>query len=145
MKRIFLIIAILIISNYAFSNSENNQKIIFHHTKGSPYAEKIRTILSYLNLDWYAVEASCSTPDREDQKNLVQAYSTRIPILQIGSDVYCDTRVIALKLIQLAGDTTLLKPEIEEFIDSVEINSDYYLASLNSISTYNTIMGYWEH
>lgn len=66
--------------------------MILHHYPNSPFAEKIRAILGYKNLPWQSVMA----PDMMPKPNL-QALTggyRRIPVLQIGADIYCDTALI---------------------------------------------------
>ncbi len=67
--------------------------IILHHFNTSPYAEKIRLILGYKNIPWKSVLAPNIMP-----KPLYTALTggyRRVPVMQIGADVYCDTALIA--------------------------------------------------
>lgn len=76
-----------------------------HHYPASPFSEKIRTLLGYLDLEWYSVETSIIMP-RPLLMPLSGGYR-RIPVAQIGADVYCDTKIIARALAEHAGDDTL--------------------------------------
>ena len=68
-------------------------EIIFHHYALSPFSEKIRRILAFKGLPWRAVDQPVMMP-KPDLIALTGGYR-RIPVLQIGADVYCDTALIA--------------------------------------------------
>ena len=72
---------------------------ILHHYPGSPFAEKIRLMLGYKSANWQSVLAPSIMP-KPDLTALTGGYR-RIPVLQQGADVYCDTRLIARKIDQL--------------------------------------------
>src|SRR5262249_19424086 len=74
-------------------------EIVFHHYPLSLFAEKIRRILAYKRMPWRSVEQPMMLP-RPDLTPLTGGYR-RIPVLQIGADVYCDTSCIARRLEQL--------------------------------------------
>lgn len=67
--------------------------IVLHHYAGSLFAEKIRAILGYKQLAWHSVEVSPIMPRPDLVPELTGGYR-RIPVLQIGADVYCDTHVM---------------------------------------------------
>jgi glutathione S-transferase len=70
--------------------------IILHHFNTSPYAEKIRLILGHKNLSWKSVLVPNIMP-----KPLYTALTggyRRVPAMQIGADVYCDTALIAAEI-----------------------------------------------
>ena len=67
--------------------------LILHHYPNSPFAEKIRLILGWKNLAWQSCDAPVIMPKPELQA-LTGGYR-RIPVLQIGADVYCDTLLIS--------------------------------------------------
>jgi glutathione S-transferase len=66
--------------------------LIFHHYPNSPFAEKIRLAFGLKNLAWRSCDVSPIMPKPELQA-LTGGYR-RIPVLQIGADVYCDTLLI---------------------------------------------------
>lgn len=70
--------------------------LILHHYELSPFSEKARALLGYLNLPWCSAEVSPALP-RDELMQLTGGYR-RIPVLQIGADIYCDTRLIAHQL-----------------------------------------------
>lgn len=72
------------------------QEPILHHYDFSPFAEKIRLALGLKKLHWRSVIAPSVMP-KPDLVALTGGYR-HIPVLQIGADVYCDTRRIAREL-----------------------------------------------
>jgi glutathione S-transferase len=84
---------------------------ILHQYPKSPFAEKVRLILSYKALPWTAVTAQNVMP-KPNLQALTGGYR-RIPVLQIGADLYCDTALIVEVLEKLAPTPTLFPPEVE--------------------------------
>ena len=68
-------------------------ELILHHYEMSPYARKIRLALGLKGARWRSVEAPLVMP-KPDLVELTGGYR-RVPVLQIGADVYCDTHCIA--------------------------------------------------
>lgn len=66
--------------------------LILHHYPPSPVSEKIRTALGLKKLSWTSVEEN-RLPDRPELFAMTGGYR-RIPVLQIGADIYCDTQLI---------------------------------------------------
>jgi glutathione S-transferase len=75
-------------------------ELILHHYAGSLFSEKIRLLLGYLELPWRSVEIEPIMP-RPELMPLSGGYR-RTPIMQEGADVWCDTRVIAERLAEVA-------------------------------------------
>jgi glutathione S-transferase len=71
-------------------------ELILHHYALSPYAEKIRLCMGLKNLAWSSVDAPMVMP-KPDLVELTGGYR-RVPVLQIGADIYCDTALIAREL-----------------------------------------------
>ncbi|MBI2801569.1 MAG: glutathione S-transferase family protein [Gammaproteobacteria bacterium] len=67
-------------------------EIILHHYALSPFSEKIRRILAYKKIPWRAVEQPVIAP-KPDLTPLTGGYR-RIPVMQIGADIYCDTALM---------------------------------------------------
>jgi glutathione S-transferase len=67
-------------------------KFVLHHYNESPYAEKIRALMGYKGLSWQSVIVPRMAP-KPDLVALTGGYR-KVPVLQIGADVYCDTRLI---------------------------------------------------
>jgi glutathione S-transferase len=97
-------------------------EVILHHYQFSPYSEKIRRMLSYAELDWQSVIHK-EMPPRPKLEPLAGGYG-RIPVAQIGADVFCDSNLIAEEISQLANKPELsynqCSTEIKEFIEYVE-------------------------
>ena len=91
-------------------------EIILHHYELSPYAEKIRLALGRKSLPWRSVEAPMVMP-KPDHVELTGGYR-RVPVLQIGADVYCDTHCIARALDRLHPDPPL-SPRGQEALEHV--------------------------
>lgn len=67
--------------------------LILHHYNESPYAEKIRLLLGHKGLAWKSVKVPRIAP-KPDLVALTGGYR-KVPVLQVGADIYCDTRLIA--------------------------------------------------
>jgi len=79
--------------------------IILHHYDLSPFCEKIRLALGLKGLDWHSVTVE-AVPPRPALDALTGGYR-RLPVLQIGADIYCDTEVIFRALERLRPTPTL--------------------------------------
>ena len=71
-------------------------EIILHQYDTSPFSEKIRVCLGIKGLAWRAVVQPVIMP-KPDLVPLTGGYR-RIPVLQIGADIYCDSQLIAREL-----------------------------------------------
>jgi len=71
-------------------------EIILHHYDASPFSEKARVMLGVKGLAWRSVIQPVIMP-KPDLIPLTGGYR-RIPVMQIGADVYCDTQVILAEL-----------------------------------------------
>jgi glutathione S-transferase len=71
-------------------------ELILHHYPESPFSEKVRAILGAKGLAWRSLLVSMVMP-RPATIALTGGYR-RIPVLQVGADVYCDTALIAAHL-----------------------------------------------
>jgi glutathione S-transferase len=70
--------------------------LILHHYDFSNYSEKARLALGYKELDWRGVIIPPVAP-KPKLTPLTGGYR-RTPVLQIGADIYCDTRLILAEL-----------------------------------------------
>lgn len=70
--------------------------IVLHHYPPSPFAEKIRRILGFKKLAWRGVTIPRMMP-KPDLLPLTGGYR-KTPIMQIGSDIYCDSACISMEL-----------------------------------------------
>jgi glutathione S-transferase len=76
---------------------------ILHHYDTSPFSEKPRLLFGLLGLAWRSVIQPTIMP-KPELTPLTGGYR-RIPVLQIGADVYCDTQVIMAEIAMRAGAT----------------------------------------
>jgi len=84
---------------------ERMPDLILHHYDTSPFSEKIKKILAHKGVPWRAVEQPTIMP-KPQLVPLTGGYR-RIPVLQIGADVYCDSQLIARVLERLHPTPTL--------------------------------------
>jgi glutathione S-transferase len=70
--------------------------IILHHYFNSPYSEKVRIHLAIKGLAWSSVVQPSVMP-KPDLTPLTGGYR-RIPVMQIGADVFCDSAVIMAEI-----------------------------------------------
>jgi glutathione S-transferase len=80
-------------------------ELILHQYDTSPFSEKIRKVLAHKRLRWRAVEQPSIMP-KPDLLPLTGGYR-RIPVLQIGADVWCDTQGIVRTLERLHPTPTI--------------------------------------
>lgn len=80
-------------------------ELILHHYDTSPFSEKIRLIFGRKQLAW----RSALQPNVMPKPELVPLTGgyRRIPVLQIGADVYCDSQRIVRELERLHPSPTL--------------------------------------
>jgi len=88
--------------------------LILHHYDLSPYAEKIRLVFGLKALPWRSVRIPIVMP-KPDLVELTGGYR-RTPTLQVGADLYCDTKVIARALERIAPHPTLYPARSEAIL-----------------------------
>lgn len=74
----------------------NASSIILHQYDISPFSEKVRVVLGIKGLEWYACDQPVIMP-KPDLTALTGGYR-KIPVMQIGADIYCDTQIIIREL-----------------------------------------------
>lgn len=67
-------------------------EIILHHYDRSPFAEKVRSVLGLKGAQWRSVQIPRWMP-KPDLMPLTGGYR-KTPVMQIGADIFCDTRLI---------------------------------------------------
>jgi glutathione S-transferase len=70
--------------------------LVLHHYDGSPYAEKVRFVLGAKSARWVGVTQPMIMPKPE--LTLLTGGYRRIPVLQVGADIYLDTRLILAQI-----------------------------------------------
>ncbi|HUO87691.1 MAG TPA: glutathione S-transferase family protein [Rhizomicrobium sp.] len=71
-------------------------EIILHNYPNSPFSEKVRVALGIKKLAWRSVVQPVIMP-KPDLIPLTGGYR-KIPVMQIGADVFCDTQIILREL-----------------------------------------------
>ncbi|MDO8416162.1 MAG: glutathione S-transferase family protein [Agitococcus sp.] len=109
--------------------------LILHHYPMSPFSEKIRVMLGYADVAWQ----SCMTremPPRPLLARLAGGYR-KIPVAQIGADIFCDSHIIAAEIAQLSNKPALdldnLDADQQAFITKVDL--DLFFACLFAAGT----------
>ncbi len=82
-----------------------SHELILHHYDMSPYAEKVRLMFGLKGLAWRSVQIPIVMP-KPDLTELTGGYR-RTPTLQIGADIYCDTKMCAQVLEALHPEPSL--------------------------------------
>ncbi|MBT5265442.1 MAG: glutathione S-transferase family protein [Rhodospirillaceae bacterium] len=80
-------------------------QIILHHYPQSPVTEKVRVVLGMKSLSWKSVEIP-RLPPKPNLMPLTGGYRLT-PVMQIGADIYCDTKCIIRELERRHPDPTL--------------------------------------
>ena len=107
--------------------------MILHHYEMSPFSEKVRLMFGYAGLQWQSL-LSPEMPPRPALDPIVGGYR-RIPVAQVGADLFCDTRLISEEVAALAGRPELsplsADSDTRAFLDDLE--SRIFWASVLSI------------
>jgi glutathione S-transferase len=85
--------------------------LILHQYDTSPFSEKIRKLLAHKRVPYATVEQPSIMP-KPDLVPLTGGYR-RIPVLQIGADVYCDSQLIA-RILERRHPTPSIHPDRSE-------------------------------
>jgi len=104
-----------------------SEKLILHHYGISPFSEKIRLIFGLKNLEWSSVIIPEVMP-KPDFTPLTGG-NRRTPALQIGADIYCDTRLIV--------------PILEERYPQPSVYGKYAPGLSNAIMTWAEDQFFW--
>ena len=80
-------------------------EILFHQYDSSPFSKKVRVCLGIKKLAWGAVDQPVIMP-KPDLVALTGGYR-RIPVMQIGADIYCDSQLIVRELERRYPEHTL--------------------------------------
>lgn len=83
-----------------------SEELILHHYNASPFAEKVRLAMGLKKLNWRSVNIAV-VPPRPLLEPLTGDYR-RVPVLQVGADIYCDTHLILRTLDRLRPDSPSL-------------------------------------
>ena len=98
---------------------------ILHQYEMSPFSEKIRKVFAHKNAKWYAVEQPNIAP-KPNLTPLTGGYR-RIPVMQIGAHVYCDTKLIVREIEARIPAPALTPPALVGIADIIADWSDHRL------------------
>lgn len=76
-------------------------QLILHHYPMSPFSQKVRSMLGYAGLSWQSVQVR-EFPPRPHLQALAGGYR-KIPVAQIGADIFCDSHLIAEEVAALSA------------------------------------------
>ena len=83
-------------------------EIIFHNYPNSPFSEKVRVAFGIKGLSWRSVIQPVIMP-KPDLIPLTGGYR-KIPVMQIGADIFCDSQII-LRELERRHPTPSLSPQ----------------------------------
>lgn len=87
------------------TNEASHDAILLHQYDISPFSEKVRVALGIKGLSWFAVDEPVIMP-KPELTALTGGYR-KIPVMQIGADVYCDSQIILRELERRFPEPTL--------------------------------------
>ena len=110
-----------------------NNSIILHHYDASPYAEKIRLMLGLNRTHWYSL-LSPVQPPRPNLDPLTGGYR-RVPVAQVGADIFCDTALIAQELANMTDCPALDPAQVDETSAALmsQAEKDAFFAAIGAI------------
>lgn len=101
----------------------------------SPYSEKLRLTMGLLKMRWRSAQVA-AYPPREALAALVGGYR-RIPVLQIGAHIYCDTRLAFAALMGTESDYLRLSDRDEALRQWAE--QEVFFAVIAAASPYRAV------
>ena len=107
--------------------------IILHQYAASPFSHKVIKILAHKGLAWHAVEQPVVAP-KPDLTPLTGGYR-KIPVMQIGAHIYCDTLLIIRELEKRFTDTPLTPPHLAHAAEMIADWTDHRVFSNAAMPT----------
>ena len=86
--------------------------MILHHYPLSPYSEKIRAMSAFAEYEWSSCITSEAPP--RGKLDLLSGGYGRIPVAQWGSDIYCDSNLIADEIARLTKKPSLANAKLKK-------------------------------
>lgn len=111
--------------------------VILHQYDSSPFSEKVRICLGIKGLAWRAVDQPVIMP-KPDLVPLTGGYR-RIPVLQIGADIYCDSQLIIRELDRRFPGKPLYPAGQESLANAVEQWCDKAVFQAAVLAIFGTI------
>lgn len=105
--------------------------MILHHYPLSPYSEKIRAMSAFAGQEWDSCLTSEAPP--RGKLDLLSGGYGRIPIAQWGSDIYCDSNLIADEISRLTKKPALANSKLNQELLSQRrwLESKLFFACIN--------------
>ena len=100
-------------------------ELILHNYDFSNYAEKARLALGYKRMNWRSVIIPPVAP-KPNLTPLTGGYR-RTPVLQIGADIYCDTKLILRQLERLQPEPTMYPEKFSALGDAIAYWAEHQL------------------
>lgn len=106
--------------------------LILHHYAFSPFSQKVRSMLGRAAIGWQSV-VTREFPPRPVVSRLAGGYR-RIPVAQIGADIFCDSRIIAEEIASLSGQAALSLANCDEAVRAYvrEVDLEIFLSCIIS-------------
>ena len=111
---------------------------ILHHYPASPFAEKVRLLIGCLGVCWQSVEVPIQPP--RDQLAILAGGYRRIPVMQCGADIFCDTAVICDE-VRLRSDRNLAPCSEVASALAQRAEADVFFAAIRQGSSLKTAIG----
>ena len=116
----------------------SSSPLILYHYPASPYAEKVRLLAGYLGVSWQSVEVPIQPP--RDKLAILAGGYRRIPVMQCGADIFCDTAVICQEVITRA-DRDLAPCNESALALAQRAETDVFFAAIRQGSQLKTAIG----
>lgn len=117
--------------------------LILHNYPMSPFSEKTRAMLGVADLSWRSAPTR-EMPPRPVLAALAGGYR-KVPLAQIGADIFCDTRIIAAEIAALSGrpllDLAQCPQAARDFVREVDLQ--VFLACLMSSGSLALARRFW--
>ncbi|MFT5042603.1 MAG: glutathione S-transferase [Hyphomicrobiaceae bacterium] len=97
-------------------------EIIFHQYAMSPFSEKVRKVLAFKTVRYHEVDQPAWMP-KPELTPLTGGYR-RIPVMQIGADVYCDSALIVRKIEELYPEPSVYPDDSRTAADAIAAWAD---------------------
>ncbi|WP_135381950.1 glutathione S-transferase family protein [Vibrio tasmaniensis] len=119
---------------------------ILHRSLKSPYSQKVMLLMGYLEQPYLSFIAPKGIP-RPIEQALVGEYSRRIPILQMGADLYCDSELILRVMAKHNYVTSLItypsKEEALKWSEKIELAGN--ISIFGSIRPLELLIAYFKN
>lgn len=113
--------------------------LVLHHYALSPFSEKVRVMLGYADLSWQSVTVR-EFPPRPELDRLTGGYR-KIPVGQMGADIFCDTRTITSEIAAAANRPELAlencDQQVRDFVARADL--EVFLACVTAANGRNLL------